>query len=72
MLNKKNALPSDKTLLTTKEAAYYLDISPAYLNLLRTKGCAPSFIQPAGKWGKILFPIDMLDAWVKEHTLRKK
>ncbi len=65
--NKKTALPPDKTLLTRLEASYYLDISPNYLRSLCLKGVGPNFLQPSGKWGKIMFHIDHLDDWIKKN-----
>lgn len=68
----KIALPPDKSLLTRKEASYYLDISPAYLRSLLLKGRGPRFMQPAGKWGKILFKIEWLNDWINEESKKIK
>ncbi len=69
---KKIAIPSDKSILTRKEAAYYLDLSPHYLRHLLLKGRGPRFMQPSGKWGKILFKIEWLDDWVNEESRKIK
>lgn len=66
--NRKEALPKDRTLLSTKEAAYYLDISPEYLSTLRNTKLGPKYMQPRGKWGKISYHIDWLDEWIEKNA----
>lgn len=69
MNNKKNALPKDRTLLSTKEAAYYLDVTPDYLITLRRRKLGPPYMQPTGKWGKVSYHIDWLEKWINEHAI---
>lgn len=66
--NRKEALPKDRVLLSTQEAAYYLDLTPEYLMTLRNNKCGPRYMQPCGKWGKISYHIDWLDKWIEDNA----
>jgi excisionase family DNA binding protein len=73
--NKKLNFSPDKTLFTLKEASFLLNLKEDYLRSLIRKGISPIYMQPTGKWGKILFHIDQLNFWVEQQNqefLRKK
>ena len=52
----------NKELLTTKQAAEYLNLSEKTLSMWRCKGTGPTFI----KRGRIFYLKPDLDAWLQE------
>jgi hypothetical protein len=50
--------------LGVSEAADYLGLSAAALNVMRRKGEGPRFYQPSGPSGKVFYKKDDLDAWI--------
>lgn len=59
----------ERLVVTTKEAAYMLGVSPKTLaNWRYTKTCGPSYTY-IGK--RVVYPVDELREYVREHTVRR-
>ncbi|WP_319774674.1 helix-turn-helix domain-containing protein [Breoghania sp.] len=54
------------TILTTREAAAYLRLSPSRLAVLRSKGGGPRFIAQSSR--KCLYRRADLDAWLESRA----
>jgi predicted DNA-binding transcriptional regulator AlpA len=55
-------------LITTKEAADYLNLSPASLIRYRWQGAGPRFVRPGGGRA-VRYSISDLQAWVSSNTV---
>lgn len=64
----KTTQPIFRRYLNTKGAACYVDGSPRWLEELRRTGGGPHYSKFGRK--KVLYCIDDLDEWIREHRRR--
>ena len=70
-MDPKTLLPTPEEMrryFSTRGAALYLHLSPRWLEDLRQDGGGPEYSKLAKK--KVLYCIEDLDAWVRQHRRR--
>ena len=62
-------MKADKPVfITTEQLAERWNISAATIRNQRFKGIGPSHFKPFGKLGKVLYRLDVIEAWERANT----
>lgn len=56
--------------LTRSEAARRLNVSVATMESWVFRGKGPAYIRTGERKGKTLYPVEELERWQREHTIR--
>ena len=68
-MHKENESNSERSLLTTTEAAHYLGVKPSYLYKMMMRRAIP-YYKPGGKL--CFFSRDDLDAWLTSIRIKSQ